>query len=176
MDEIALTLKPIESAQLEHTLAHFDQRRMDFGLLSRLKYGAEKYLPEMRLIEHRYPEIAAYLKFLEQQLEVLSSHIGGCAEAAEALHRQQVELSAVGVRFTYPKVLDVGSHVETTLVLFPQQIRILMIMKLVRVEPQNDGSYAVSGEFVCVHEEDREALIKHVHRRQIEELRRDSAS
>ncbi len=170
-DEISLTVTKISDESLDTTLDNFEKRRADFGLLSHLKFDVEKYLPQMRVIEHRYPDIARYLKFLERQIEFLTAHVSGAYEPEE-LEKTAVELSAGGIQFVFPDECKVGDYLEAAMILYPDETRLLTILEVCRVELVSEGKHAVSGEFFHIHEADQEAMVKHVHRKQIEELRK----
>ena len=171
-DRVSLSVTILDQDKVQEAFNHFEKKRSDFGLMTHLKYGAEKYLPEMRTIERRHPEIATYLKFLEKQIEYVSAHISVSEQSEEAMRNQQVDLSANGIRFKTSLPVDTGDCLEMVLVLHPDESRLLVLAEVKRVEQMAPGKWLVSAEFVQLHEEDQEALIKHVHKKQIEELRR----
>lgn len=170
-DDVSLSVFRLDENSLESALENFEKKRADFGLLSHLRFDVEKYMPQMRIIERNYPDIAGYLKFLERQIEFLTAHVSGCDDSSVS-DRTEVELSAGGLQFTVDESCSVGDFFETAIILYPDETRLLAILKVTRVEIIPDGHHIISGEFYRIHDADREALVKHIHRLQIEDLRR----
>ena len=174
-DEILLKIEKVELSDPETMEAEFQQRRAEFGILTHLKYGSEKHLPLMRTIERKNPEIAQYLKFLERQIESISVRNSGCDDSAPDYgDKQWANLSANGMRFSAPGNYVEGECIEAKMVLFPDELRIMVLATVNRVEVSDDGFQQVSVAFTKLHIEDQEALIKHLHKRQIQELRKDN--
>ncbi|MCB1754153.1 MAG: PilZ domain-containing protein [Gammaproteobacteria bacterium] len=173
LEEVSLSVTVLPKTEDGDIDREFESRRADFGIMTHLKYGAEKYLPEMRIIERKYPEISAYLKFLEKQIEYVSACIGDTDEVDDDSEKQVVDLSATGIRFETGNRVEVGDPLEITLVLYPDRSRMLVRCKANRVQSTGDGRVTVSAEFTRLHEEDQEALIKHLYKRQIDSLSRE---
>ncbi len=171
-DEVLLKIKKLDDEKMQAARTDFEARRSEFGVITHLKYGSEKYLPEMRVIERKHPQIASYLKFLEKQIEYVSTHINISDVANEIGKKQQVNLSAGGIRFEFDEEIGLKDHLEVSMVLLPDEVRILALAEVVRVE--SCPKKMVSAKFVQLHKEDKEALIKHIHKRQMDELRKDS--
>ncbi len=173
-DEILLRVEKLDASDPGLLEAEFERRRAEFGILTHLKYGAEKYLPTMRIIERKYPEISQYLKFLERQIQYVAMRNSECDNAGpEPDEKHSVELSGNGMRFSTPGTFTVGEHVQAMMVLFPDKLRIMALATVSRVEISHDGFQQVSLQFTHLHVEDKEALIKHLHKRQIDGLRKE---
>lgn len=173
-DEILLKVEKIEPSDPEDMEAEFQQRRAEFGILTHLKYGAEKHLPTMRTIERKHPEIAQYFKFLQRQIEYISIRNSESDNSDLILgDKQWVDLSANGIRFSASGNFAEGEYIQAMMVLSPDDLRIMALAKVSRVDVSDDGFQQVSVHFTHLHLEDEEALIKHLHKRQIDELRND---
>lgn len=176
-DEILLKVEKVELSEPEVMEAEFQQRRVEYGILTHLKYGVDKHLPTMRIIERKHPEIAQYLKFLQRQVEYISIRNSACDNTGpEFGDKQWVELSANGMRFSASGSFTEGEHIQAIMVLFPDELRIMALATVSRVAVSDDGFQEVSIHFTHLHLEDEEALIKHLHKRQIDDLRKDKDS
>lgn len=173
-DEILLKVEKVQSLDVQAMESAFDERRAEFGILTHLKYGVEKQLPTMRIIERKHPEIAQYLKFLQKQIEYLSTRSSELdSEGQEFGEKQWVDLSANGLRFAASGDWSVGEHIQAMMLLSPSDLRIMALAKVSRVDVSDNGLQEVSVNFTKLHIEDEEALIKHLHKRQIDDLRKE---
>lgn len=173
-DQILLKVEKLEYSDPETMEAVFNERRAEFGILTHLKYGAEKQLPTMRTIERKHPEIAQYLKFLQHQIQYLSARNSECDLVYKEFGEEQwVDLSANGLRFEASVHYTVGEYIQALMVLTPNDLRIMALAKVSRVDVSADGIQEVSVRFTKLHIEDEEALIKHLHKRQIDDLRKE---
>ena len=171
---LSIRVKAVADEELGVTVASFDEKRARVSLLNHMRYGAEKYLPEMRVIERKHPEVAAYLKFLEKQIEYISVYAMCPTDNAEleVPSLQTVDLSATGVRLHTRLSGQPGDHYE--LIMQPEPgIQIMALAGIVRFEEAEEGRPECTAlEFTTIVEEDREALIKYLYRFQVKELQR----
>jgi hypothetical protein len=174
-ETVSLELKLLARIEPEDEATNFERRRIDFGVVTHLAYGAEKNLPQMRVIERKHPEIATYLKFLEKQIESLSKRVAKDTELVDERVWQTANLSATGIQFETSEVMEAGSCLEVAMIIKSTGTRILSHGELVRVEQKADRLYCFSVEFKLLHAEDQEALIKHIHQRQMAQLRSDKS-
>ncbi|MDO6460395.1 PilZ domain-containing protein [Granulosicoccaceae sp. 1_MG-2023] len=171
---LVVQVRPVAEAELQRTVDAFEEKRARISLLSHMRYGAEKYLPEMRMIERKHPEIAAYLKFLEQQIEYVSVYAipaGGAEDSADR-GLQTMDLSATGVQLHSRLPGQPGDHYE--LILQPEPgIQIMALARVVRFEAAaEERPESTALEFTTIVEEDKEALIKSLYRMQMKQLQR----
>ncbi len=158
--------------QVSNESEYFEKRRSEFDLMTHLTYDVERYLPQMRIIERKYPEIAEYLKLLEAQIQFVSSRLAAINTSSEAGNKQKISLSANGMQFEYKRLLEKGACIEVSLLIDSADIRLFAFAKVVSVKSVVGKPSLVSVEFSCLHDEDREALIKHIYQRQLKQLRR----
>ena len=85
-----------------------------------------------------------------------------------------VNLSAHGMRFCFEEPLEVGEHLELLIWLLPDELTVLVIAKVIRIE-EEEGKVWVSVKFETIHEEDQEAIVRHVVRVQQNEIREQKA-
>ena len=173
-DSVSLYVQPLTETEIEEAISHFETRRMDFSLMSHLVYGREQHMPQMRVIEKRYPEVAGYLKFLEMQIETLSSRIIDQDHRLSPEKTCKVNISAEGIRFDMDKSYPSGAMFEIALMLFPSRTSMLAFGMVVRSHEATEDGKAVwktAIQFTHLHEEDREILIKHIHQKQLNQIR-----
>ncbi len=171
-DEVLLNVYPIPEENMDNMEDFFKTRRSAFSLRSHLTYGAEQNIPRMRIIERAHPEIASYLKFLEQQIEYISAQISQYAFGRENLaSTQKVSLSASGIQFDVDSNIKLNDLVVLELSLVDDNMHILAFAKIVRLNAISNSLHSVSANFFMLHEEDKEVIIKHVHRLHVKQLR-----
>jgi len=178
-DRISLYVKPLTETEAEEAILHFEIRRMDFSLMSHLVYGREQHMPQMRVIEKRHPEVAGYLKFLEKQIETLSSRIIDQDHRLNPEKTCKVNISAEGLRFDTDRPYPPDAMFEIALMLFPSRTSMLAFGKVVRSEKETEDAVArwkTAIQFTHLHEEDREIMIKHIHQKQITQIRQRDES
>ena len=173
-DRVSLYVQPLTETETEEAISHFETRRMDFSLMSHLVYGREQHMPQMRIIEKRYPEVAGYLKFLGKQIETLSSRIIDQDHRLNSEKTCKVNISAEGLRFDTDQAYPPGAMFELALMLFPSRTSMLAFGEVVRSEEATEKGKSVwktAIRFTHLHEEDREILIKHIHQKQLSQIR-----
>ncbi len=170
-DHVALAVKRVPREAEPAALTSMHVARERFALSNVLLVQRESRLPSLRSIERRMPEVATYLKHLEQQIETVARVLGqgGAAMSQEPTH--YVTLSSSGMSFSSERAFPVDSLLEVRLALFPKTIRLLLYARVVRVEDDLEPSqHEVSVEFCDLLDEDEELLIKHIHGVQMRSL------
>jgi c-di-GMP-binding flagellar brake protein YcgR len=170
-DKVSLYVHPLTAAEEESAIEHFELRRMDFSLMSHLMYGRDQHLPQMRIIEKKYPVIASYLKLLESQIETLSSRIVDSEHRLDPTQTTKVNISATGILINTDEAYPVDAMFELAIMLLPARTSFLVFGKVVRSDAIEDeagrNQWQTAIEFTHLHEEDREVLIKHIHHLQL---------
>ena len=178
-DEVSLYVHPLTDTESEKMIAHFETRRLDFSLMTHLIYGRDQHMPQMRIIQKRHPDIAAYLKFLESQIETLSSRLVDKDHRLDPDVKVAVNISADGIQFDTNMEYPADSAFEIAVMVFPTRVSLLAFGSVVRSEKNvsEDGEvWKTAIRFTHIHEEDREVLIKHIHQKQLEDLRQRESS
>ena len=126
----------------------------------------------------RDAEIASYIESLEEQIimlaDRLASRIDG--EADQTRQLTEVNLSADGVKFETDQKLSVGQNVELGMDLPTNTTRVVMLATVVRSENETDQKQSIALEYTHVHDEDIEAIIRHMAKLQQIQLRERRAS
>lgn len=175
-DRVSLHFRPLSDDEMREAVSDFESRRMEFSLKNHLVHGREQHMPHMRVIEKRHPEIANYLKFLEKQIESLSSRLIEQDHCLSVDDRYEVNLSAEGIRFYMPEQFKAGAIAEIAMMVYPSQASMYALGEIIRSEKMEDDSnsetlWRTAIHFTCLHEEDREMLIKHIHQLQLSKIR-----
>lgn len=146
-----------------------------FSVMTRLQAISQQLSAAFHRIEQRDPDVADYLKALDEKINVLGQSF--LADEQELLGQapRSVNLSAGGLAMDAPEALAVGDRVEIKLLLLPSYTGVLAYGEVVGVEPAeqpDDGyPYHVRINFTLIRGSDQDALIRHILRRQGEMLR-----
>lgn len=176
-DTVRLDIRPLDRAELADRLADLEHGVPgNFSVMSSLESVTAQMAANLRRIEARDPDMATYLRALDQKLEILGRAF--LAKESELLSRQAqpVNLSAGGVSLHVQEPIAVGQAVEIRMLLFPSFAGLLSYGEVVGCDPLPAGeggtyTHQLRVEFTHMREQDREALIRHVLRRQGWELR-----
>ena len=180
-DTVRISVRPVAQDELKARVAELEQGVTgNFSVMSSLAAVTAKMAANLRRIEARDPDLAAYLRALDQKIEILGRAF--LAQGSDLLSEQAqpVNISAGGISLYSQAPMAVGQPVEIRMLLFPSFTGLLSYGEVVGCEPLpagEDGRYShqLRIEFVHLREQERELLIRHVLRRQGEELRARSA-
>ena len=171
-DELELGCSTIAEDQLDDRLEDFWSNEHAFSIRNNYNYEIEQHIADRHRIETKMPELARYLKVLEQQIERITDKLID-DEFEDSMLRQTVSLSAQGLAFSSDTTLPRGELVELKLKLLPSGLRLVIIARVILVDTesgQDRDGYRISLDFEHLHEADREILIKHIHGKQMEKL------
>ena len=171
-DTVTLTIRTLDNASYEEISEDFDAFRLRFCMKSHIKNSNELRKPQLLRIRRKDPEIAKYLESLEKQIELMAERLDQSSRKEEESLEQteKVNLSATGIRFYTNMPLQEGQRVELSLLLNTQNIQVVVLGNVQRVEYQPDNQFKVSVHYTDIHPEDTEALIRHLAKLQQLEL------
>ncbi len=147
-----------------------------FSVITRLQAISQNLSASFHRIEQRDPDVADYLKALDDKITLLGQAF--LSEEGELLGEpsRDVNLSAGGLAMDVAEALAVGDRVEIKLLLLPAYSGVLAYGEVVGVEasaqPDGDFPHHVRINFTLIRDVDRDALIRHIMRRQGEMLRK----
>ncbi len=147
-----------------------------FGVMTRLQAISQHLSAPLHRIEQRDPDVADYLKALDQKINLLGQSF--LAQEKDLLGQPScpVNLSAGGLAMDVAERLTVGDLVKVKLLLLPSYTGVLAFGEVVGVEADPDAPsdfpYHVRINFTLIRSVDQDALIRHIMRRQGEMLRR----
>ena len=166
---LRVSLVPVKAEQTALTSGKAARER--FAMINRLLVMREKTLPAFRKVERRAPDVAKYLRHLEDQIETVARVLGQSGNTMPEEPTEDVSISATGLSFMSSTAYPVDALLEFRLVLFPERVHLFVYGRVVRVEHELDPDLpTVSVAFEEISPEDRELLIKHLHNVQMRTL------
>ncbi|QPK64437.1 PilZ domain-containing protein [Methylomonas sp. LL1] len=131
-------------------------------------------------LERRDPEMFEYLKLIDSKVNLVSQALTSQDEAFSEHDMREVSLSAAGVAFTNDQPIKIGELLELRMLLTSCLAVIVAYARVVQCkdisEHNAEHPFAICVEYVNMKEEDRELLIKHVIKKQMQQLRDKNAS
>lgn len=86
----------------------------------------------------------------------------------------EVDLSGGGIRFETERPLEIGQELRLELVLVPEYYDLSTTGQIVDCQSLGaSGLFQIAISFIDIHEADRDAIIRHVFKRQSQQLRSD---
>lgn len=176
-DTVRMQIQPLSPQAMKAGIANLEQGfDGNFTVMSSLASVTSQMAASMRRIESRDPDVAAYLKALDQKIEILGRAFLAQESELVAVEDRPVNLSAGGMSVRVDDPMEPGQGLEIRMLLYPSFTGLLSFGEVVECTPMtpadNEGrAYQLRVEFVHMREQDREVLIRHVLRRQSALLR-----
>jgi hypothetical protein len=174
-DSIQVRCRVIDKDQVPDSIEQQLQAGDRFTVMTRLQEISQHLSASLHRIEQRDLDIADYLKALDEKINLLGRSF--LTEERELLEQpaQAVNLSAGGLAMDSDKHIEPGSMVELKMLLLPSYAGVLAYGEVVHLEEAHavnpDFPYHVRINFSLIRPADRDALIRHITRRQSEMLR-----
>ena len=172
-DNVLLSLRIIPDDQLKDTLKRFPEKLAELEALNNFSDSTKVLTDQFALVRRRYPEVAKYLKILDDKINTLARRQFTTCSTYPDLSWHEVNISASGIRFDHEKKLDVDTYLELRLQLSQVSKYILAYGKVVRCEQPNEDAneYSIAVEFTHINVEDRESIHVHVRGKEIRFIR-----
>ncbi len=174
-DEIALQYKIINEDEKNSSDPQFFESIKQSSLSRALDSLSQESKTLMRRLERDQPDSADYLRLLENKVDVLARSIMLQNVDFGKVTARNVNLSATGIAFECDDNIQKDSVIEIQLLL-PSSVSVIVAKGHVvycqeTTESQADFPYYVAVEYDVIEEDDKELLIKHVVKRQMQQLR-----
>lgn len=172
-DNVLLSLRIIPAEQVQDILKKYPEYNAELQLLNNFSDSSKVLDDQFALLRRRYPEVAKYLKILDDKINTLASMQFSACSMVPNLNWHEVNISASGLRFSYDKQLNLDSYLELRLQLSQISNYILAYGKIVRCAKSDEveGQFTIGVEFTHINVEDREAIHKHVRGKEIKLIR-----
>ncbi len=177
-DTVRVSLRRVTREEVESSFERMNETNENsFTVMASMAAITSQMTIHLRRIENEMPDVAAYLKGLDRKLEVLGRSLIAQNSTFVSEHGQGVNLSAGGMCLDVGEGYDVHTKVEIRMLLFPSFTGVLTYGEVVDcrelAESQRitDGTHRIRIEFTHIREQDRDTLIRHILRRQGDELR-----
>lgn len=172
-DNIQLSLRLIPDDQIQEILKKYPENNAELQLLNNFSDSSKALTDQFALVRRRHPEIAKYLKILDDKINTLARRQFSECSMIPDLNWREVNISASGLRFNYDKQLNIDSFLELRLQLSQISNFILAYGKIVRCEADSEVEdvFTIGVEFTEISLEDREAIHTHVRGKEIRLIR-----
>lgn len=173
-DEIILNFRCIEQDQVP-VGETFQTYALDaFSLSSRLDLMTMESRSLLRKIERGDPDLAEFLKLIEQKIDLIGKALLAKEIELAGQPTRRVNMSACGIAFETDIAFSLGAALELKMLLPPALIGILAYGRVVYCRENRDYDlpvYHVAADFIGLRDQDRELLIRHVVKKQSQQLR-----
>jgi hypothetical protein len=172
-DDVILSFRAVEAACME--LRDEDDPQPDaFTLSTHLELLGLESRSLLRRIEREDPLLGDYLRLLEQKIDLIGR--GLMSREADTSHNpaRRVSLSASGLAFNASNGFTLGDTLELKLILPPSLVGLRAYGRVVQCRKgwaQDPTDFHIAVDFVGLSERDRELLIRHIIKRQSQQLR-----
>lgn len=126
-------------------------------------------------LDRRDPELTEYLRLLDTKINLLAQALTSQDEQFSEHDAREVVLSATGMAFSNETAIKEGQLLELRMLLTSCMAVIVAYGRVVRcrdiVAENQPRPYEICIEYINLTEDDRELLIKHVVKRQLQQLR-----
>lgn len=151
-----------------------------FSLTAALDCLTQEASSLLRKIERKYSNIADYLKIFDKKLDLVARAMLIRDERLAEQPTNSVNISASGMAFDWENPIEKGTTVELKMVLIPSLIAVVTYGNVVYCKQIKSGSeqpqYHIAVDFLADREQDREVLIRHVVKRQMQQIRQQNDS
>jgi hypothetical protein len=174
-DEINLFYKKVDEKVLSETSYISESILSNCSLATALKMASQETALLMYRIEKNHPDIADYLKMLETKIDLLSQAITINTVEFQESSTRNANISAAGIAFDSEESLEVGQYLEIKMLLVNCMAVIVVYGIVVYSKPNEDRDkhfpFTVGVDYINMKEQDRELLIRHVVKRQLQQIR-----
>ena len=174
-DEIILFFREVSAEQVPD-IGTFSKDSIDnYSLRSALEHIGQETRSQLSRIEQSQPEIAEYLKGIEKKIDILGQAIVMKDSDLSDQPTREVNLSASGIAFASEVTVETGQILKLKMVLPPYLIGVVTYGKVIHCKPNDADNdkfpYRIGVEFFDIQEEDREILIRHIMKKQMQQIR-----
>ena len=173
-DQVILFFEVVEEEQMAANDAEFALPvSPEFELLNKLHALDMEANAALRSIAEKDKNIAAYLKTVNQKVELLAQVIAESNVELEDWPVQEVTLSEGGLSFNNKKTMKMDTLLALKLVLLPSYIGLPLYGRVVNCNEHIKGDYLINLVFENLGENDRQLIARHVLQCQARERREE---
>jgi hypothetical protein len=130
-------------------------------------------------LDKRDPDLFEYLKLLDAKINLIAQSLHLQQDGFTEEDKREVNLSADGVAFSNAEAIKVDSLLELRMLLSSCLALITVYAKVVQCKDNAaenpEQPFEIAVEYINLKEDDRELLIKHVIKKQMQQLREKNA-
>lgn len=172
-DEVAISYRVISNDEMTKADGLKRNEVEPASLANELEKMNEVSRIHFRHVEKESPEVARYFSFIEAKINLLAHHIIMGTDELFVKTIQPVNISASGVSFSVNNALNAGDTVEIKFILTPSLTSIKTLSRVISCEPEGD-QFKVAVEYSQLSDEDRDLLIRHIVKKQMNDIREQS--
>ena len=174
-DEVNLVYKKIDVTLATEPSHVTDDILGNFSLFSVLRTISKESASLLNRLERSQPEVTDYLRLVDNKVDLIAQTIIMQDSRLKVKNTRNVNLSAGGVGFYSEQKLEKGDFLEIKILLVTSMVVIVTYGEVVYCKSSqpddNQHPYFIGVEYVNMKDQDRELLIKHVSKRQLQQIR-----
>lgn len=174
-DTINLLHKVIDEKAL-NSLSHVSNDVLsNCSLTTALDVLAQEARMLMPRLERRDPELFEYLKIMDTKINLIAQAVTSQNDRFSEHDTREVSLSATGLAFSNEIPIEKGELLELRMLLTSCMAVIVAYGRVVQCKDISQDNpqrpFAICVEYINLKEDDRELLIRHVVKKQLQQLR-----
>lgn len=174
-DEVNLFYQKVDEKMVIEPSHLSDNILSNCSLSAALEMVSQESALLLYRLERNQPDVADYLKIIDAKIDLLSQAIMLQGGEFKENNTRNANLSAAGIAFEVEHKLEQGDYLEIKMLLIHCMAVIVAYGKVVycKDSPSDDKQfpYLVGVDYVNMKDQDRELLIKHVVKKQLQQLR-----
>ena len=179
-DEVNLFYKIVDEQEVLSASQVTNDLLSNCSLVTALDMLDQESRLVMYRIEKNDPEIAEYLKIQESKISLIAQAVMSQGNDFSKGDMRNANISASGLAFECENLIKEGEFLEIKLLLTSCLAVIVIYAKVVYCkETEKDETampYLIGVDYINMKEQDREVLIKHVVKRQMQQIRENKES
>ncbi len=176
-DTLRIFYKKIPENQLQGSKVPGMNAFGDCSLATALDMMTQESQVSLHRLERSDPDVAEYLKVLNNKIDLVARAVLMQKMELSEQKTRNVNMSASGIAFDSEELIQPGVCLEIKMLLASSMAVIITYGTVVRCEKNADMNkeypYIVGVDYYNMPEQDRELLIKHVVKRQIQQIREE---
>ena len=174
-DEVNLYYKKVDENIVNQTSHMSDNVLANCSLAAAMELISQESRMMMNRIERNSPDVADYLKLIDSKIDLISQAIMMQGTDFKEKDTRNANLSASGVAFDSEEALAIDDFLEIKMLLVSCMAVIVTYGKVIycKEKKSRDARYShvVGVNYINMKDQDRELLIKHVVKRQMQQIR-----
>ncbi|PPC89926.1 MAG: pilus assembly protein PilZ [Methylobacter sp.] len=174
-DEVNLSYVRVEEGDTKELVRTSENILNNYSLTTALDMLTQESAGLLHRLERIQPDFVEYLRVLNNKIDLLAQAIVLQNGELDERHTRNVNLSAAGLAFESEEALEQSAFLEIKMTLVSCMAVIVTYGRVVYCKPNPVTSstypYMVGVDYVNMKEQDREVLIKHVLKKQLQQIR-----
>jgi PilZ domain len=173
-DEVNLIYRKIDENQVMQSNSSSENVLGNCSLSNALDALSQESAVLLYRLEKTHPDISACLSLIDKKIALIAQAIAIQSSQFSNNNNRNANLSATGIAFDSQDAFQDGDFLEIKILLVGSMSVIVACGKIVYCK-QNPGNasypYVIGVDYVSIKDQDRELLIKHVVKRQLQQIR-----